>query len=266
MSYLEVADNIKIYYEVIGSGEPVVFLNGIFMNTKSWYLQYSNLSKYYKIILHDMRGQGKSSKPREEDKYSLKIHADDLRKLLDHLGIEKAYLVGTSYGGEVALEFTVDYPERVRKLVVITAASEIHLDLELSALRWVEGARTRDPYRFVLSWINDVYSREFLNKNGWSFIERLIDVYSKDFDFDTAVLLLKSFLKLKEAPLTPRLGEINVPTLVIAAEEDRIKPPEYSKIIADNITGSRLFIVHNAGHAVVIEKPEIINILIKGFL
>lgn len=266
MPYLVVADNIRIYYEVLGAGEPIVFLNGIFMNTKSWYFQYSDLSNYYKIILHDMRGQGKSDKPREEDKYSLRIHADDLRKLLDHLGIEKAHLVGTSYGGEVALEFAVNYPERVRKLIVITAASEIHLDLELSALRWMEGAGTRDPYKFVLSWINDVYSQEFLNKNGWGFIKRLIDVYSKDFDFDAAMLLLKSFLELRKKPLTPRLREINIPTLVVAAEEDRIKPPKYSKIIADNITGSRFFIVHGAGHAVVIEKPEIINVLIRGFL
>ena len=213
-----------------------------------------------------MRGQGNSSKPKDEDKYSIEIHADDFKALLDHLGIGKVNLVGTSYGGEVALQFAIKYPERINKLVIITAASEIHLDLELSALRWLEGARTQDPYKFVLSWITDVYSPRFLNAMGRGFIERLIKMYSENFDFDAAELLLKSFLKIKDNPLTPHLKKIKCPALVVAAEEDRIKPRKYSKIIAENILDSELILISNAGHAVVIEKPKTINILIKGFI
>jgi len=264
MPYTKV-NNVNIYYEVHGEGEPVVLLNGIFMNTKSWFYQYTVLSRKYKVILHDLRGQWNSEKPKNEDAYSIEIHADDLKELLDKLRITNIHLVGTSYGGEIALQFAIKYPEYVKDLIVITAASEIHLDLKLSALRWMEGAKTKDPYKFILSWINDVYSEEFLNKVGWQFIEKLKATYSSGFDFDAAVLLLKSFLRLEEKPLTPLLKKINVPTLIIAAEKDRIKPPKYSRIIAENISNSELVIVNNAGHAVVLEKPGVVNSLIIGF-
>ncbi|HDJ83867.1 MAG TPA: alpha/beta hydrolase, partial [Desulfurococcaceae archaeon] len=154
MPYTKV-NNVNIYYEVHGEGEPVVLLNGIFMNTKSWFYQYTVLSRKYKVILHDLRGQWNSEKPKNEDAYSIEIHADDLKELLDKLRITNIHLVGTSYGGEIALQFAIKYPEYVKDLIVITAASEIHLDLKLSALRWMEGAKTKDPYKFILSWIND---------------------------------------------------------------------------------------------------------------
>ncbi len=265
MPYAKV-NGVDIYYEVIGEGEPVVLLNGIFMNTKSWFYQYTVLSRKYKVVLHDLRGQWKSGKPRDRDSYSIEIHADDLRRLLDYLGIAQVHLVGTSYGGEIALKFTVKYPDYVRDLVIITAASEIHLDLKLVALRWLEAAKTKDPYKFVLSWINDVYSDGFLNKMGWSFVEKLVNTYSAGFDYDAAVFLLESFLELEKNPLTPILSEINVPTLVVAAEKDRVKPVKYSRIIVEKIRDSRLVVIDNAGHAVVLEKPELVNTLIIGFI
>lgn len=265
MPYVKI-NGVDIYYEVVGEGEPVVFVNGIFMNTNSWLYQCTVLSKKYKVVLHDLRGQWKSGKPKDRDAYSIEIHVEDLKGLLDHLGVKPVHLVGTSYGGEIAIRFTAKYPDYVKDLIIITAASEIHLDLKLTALRWLEGAKTKDPYRFVLSWINDVYSDNFLNKMGWGFIERLVNVYSSSFDFEAAVFLLESFLELEKNPLTPILREIDVPTLVIAAEKDRVKPVKYSKIIAEGIRNSKLIVIDNAGHAVVIEKPEIVNMLIMGFI
>jgi len=260
-------DDVSIYYEVLGEGEPIALINGVFMNTKSWFYQYTVLSRKYRVILHDLRGQWNSDKPKHEQYYSIEIHADDLKELLDFLNLKKAHIVGTSYGGEIALQFAIKYPEYVRSLVVITAVSEIHLDLKLTALRWLEGALTRNAYRFVLSWINDVYSDDYLNRMGWNFVERLINLYSAgEFDFEAAALLLKSFLKLEENPLTPHLKKINAPTLVVAAEKDRVKPVKYSEIISENIDGSVMVVLRNAGHAAIIESPDAVNMLILGFI
>jgi pimeloyl-ACP methyl ester carboxylesterase len=130
----------------------------------------------------------------------------------------------------------------------------------------LEGALSKDPRRFVLSWINDVYSDSFIEKSGPQLLERLVSIYSNGFDFKSAAYLLKSFLKMAEEPLTPKLRGIDKPTLIIAAEKDRVKPPKYSEIIAKNITNSTYVVINDAGHAVVIEKPTIINYLIMGFI
>lgn len=258
---------VKIHYEVYGSGEPVVFLNGIFMNTASWILQRNHLVRLgHRVVLHDMRGQWNSDKPDGESFYSLEIHAEDLRNLLEHLGIRRAHLIGTSYGGEVAMLFAVKYQEYVNDLTVIASVSEIHEDLRLTAMRWLEGALSLDVRKFVLSWINDVYSERFIARHRGDLLERLVATFSKGFSLTSAAYLIKSFLKMLDSPLTPVLRNIRVPTLVISAEDDRVKPPKYSKIIASEIPNPSYVEIREAGHAVILEKPDIINYLITGFI
>ena len=266
MAYTDVG-GVKIYYEVVGSGEPVVLLNGIFMNTASWIFQRNHLARLgYMVVLHDMRGQWKSDKPREESAYSLDAHAEDLKNLLDVLGLRKVHLVGTSYGGEVAMLFAYKYQDYVNDLTVIASVSEIHEDLRLTALRWLEGALSMDVRKFVLSWVNDVYSDKYIVQHGDSLLSRLVETFSRGFDLMSASHLIKSFLKLAERPLTPLLKNIDVPTLVIAAEEDRVKPPRYSKTISREIPRSTYVEIREAGHAVILEKPNVVNYLLAGFI
>lgn len=258
---------VRLYYEVHGTGEPVVLLNGIFMSTASWIFQRSHLVKLgYRVVLHDMRGQWNSEKPTDENQYSLEIHAEDLRNLLDSLGLERVHLVGTSYGGEVAMLFAAKYQKYVEDLAVIASVSEIHEDLRLIATRWLQGALSLDVKSFVLSWISDVYSEKFITQHGRELFDRLVTTFSRNFSLTSAAYLLKSFLKLLDSPLTPLLKNINVPTLVISAEEDRVKPPKYSKIIAREIPNSTYVEIREAGHAVILEKPDIVSYLITGFI
>lgn len=261
------SDDVRIYYEEKGQGEPVFLLNGIFMNTASWGVISTSLSKYFKVILHDMRGQWKSDKPNEKEKYSFEAHAKDLLNLMNYLEIEKGHIVGTSYGGEVALYFAIHYPDRVKSLTIICSVSEIGLETKIAAMRWMDGILSHNPRSFVYSWINDVYSEEYLSNVGLSFIEQLVKVYSSpEFSFDSAINLMNTFFELERNPLTPSLEKINVPTLVIAAEKDRIKPPKYSELIASKIRNSELLIFSKAGHALVVEKASVLASLILGFL
>lgn len=266
MPYMQ-SDDVKLYYEVSGSGEPVLFLNGIFMNTASWGAIANQVSKFFKVVLHDMRGQWKSDKPLERERYSFENHAKDLLNLMNHLGIDKAHIVGTSYGGEVGLYFAIKHSDMVKSLTVICSVSEIGLETKLAVRRWINGTLTRDPSAFVYSWITDVYSEEFLNAMGEGFVEQLIRVYSSpDFSFDAALHLLHAFYELEQFPLTPHLRKIDVPTLIIAAEGDRIKPPKYSEIMNREIKNSEILIVSKAGHALVVEKAPLLSSIIIGFL
>lgn len=266
MPFIE-SEGVNIYYEEKGDGEPVFFLNGVFMSSASWGIISSFISRYFKVVLHDMRGQWKSDKPLQKEKFSFDNHVKDVLNLMDHLNVEKAHLIGTSYGGEIALYFSIKHPERVKSLSIICSVSEVGIETKTAVLRWIEGARSKDPKTFVYSWINDVYSDEFLRVMGMSFVEQLVRVYSsQEFSFDSSLYLLYTFYELEKNPLTPHLDRIRVPTLVIGAEKDRIKPPRYSEIIANNIKNSELVIISNAGHALVVEKPYVLSYLLAGFL
>ncbi len=261
-----VINGVKKYYEVVGEGEPLFLLNGAFMSTESWIMQTRVLSKRYKVCLQDFRGQWRSGKPERLEDYGVDKDARDLKDLMDKLGIEKASFVGTSYGGAVALYFASTYPDRVRCLVTINTTARIDCSLKLKIMRWMNGALTGDPLKFTLSWINDVYSDEFLNKYGWGFIENIIKRFSAGFDFKSAAMLLEATLRLEKENMLEHLKTIEAPTLVVASDNDRVMPPYFSAEINNAIKNSELVVLENASHGVVIEKPDLINTLILGFL
>src|SRR3989304_2780387 len=97
--------NGKLYYEISGSGFPLLLIHGFSYDTRVWRKQVEDFSPYYQVVAYDLRGFGKSSLPRGE--YS---HAEDLKNLLDYLKIRQAHLVAHSLGGDVALDFVVEFP------------------------------------------------------------------------------------------------------------------------------------------------------------
>ena len=109
-------NGININYKVEGQGEPLVMIMGFAANQSSWIPQVPFFKKYYRVITFDNRGVGKSDKPRGP--YSTKMMADDTVRLMDLLGIEKAYIMGASMGGMIAQELAINYPQRVMKLVL----------------------------------------------------------------------------------------------------------------------------------------------------
>lgn len=253
----------NIFYTTRGKGETVVFLNGIMMTTDVWQFQTEAFSQKYQVLLHDFLGQGRSDKPAHG--YSLGGHCQDLLALLDHLQVEKAHVVGVSYGGEVGLLFAASYPERVQSLTVGTAVSEIHPLLAAMGKSWIAAAELADGKRFFEIITPLVYSNSFLaEKQEW--LDRRKEIFARVAtpDWFAAFLgLMKSFMQLN---LTPELRKIKAPTLVLAAEEDILKPPYYSEIIARGIEGAILKTVPGTGHALPMEKPGEFNELVQEFL
>ncbi len=255
------SDGIAIEYEIIGeSDEVVVFLNGIFMHYNSWYYIADQIKDRYKVLLHNFRCQWTS----QNGTCSFDRHVEDLYELLNHLKIGKVHLVGTSYGGEVGMFFTVKYPQMVKSLTVITATATITPPIKYRALRWKDGAATKDHEKFVRSWINDVYSEQFLDRHP-NLFETIVQ-RMEGFNYEGAVKLLDAFLELGQSSLINQLSKINVPTLVISAEFDHTKPPIFSKQIAQQIPNSKHICIPDCGHAAVIEKPRETLLLIEAQL
>ena len=256
-----VIDGVEIHYELAGAGEPVALLNGVLMTVASWAFQRKALEPRYRLLMHDMRGQLLSGKP--EADWEIEQHALDLRCLFDHVGIERAHVVGTSYGGEVGLIFAARHPERVRSLTVITSVAHVEPRLRLQTDVWAETA-LRDPRLLYRAAAMDTFSEPFLERNPGLLAagEARLAENPPEF-FPAFARLVRAFQRLDARPLLPRIA---CPTLVVCAELDSLKPPGYSRQIAGAIAGAELALVPGAGHAVVLEKPDVVNTLLLGFL
>ena len=252
-----------IFHEVIGHEvigvEPLVLLNGIMMTTASWANQTAALAQHFRCVLHDFRGQLRSEKP--PGPYSMRMHVDDLASLLDELNIERAHVVGTSYGGEVGMMFAAAYPERVKTLSVISSVARVDTPLRQAVLLWAETARNA-PERLWETTLPFNYSPRFVaaHPDVIAAAERRVAALPPEW-FSALAGLCEAF-----TTLDVDLAAIRCPTLVLCGREDALKPPSYSREIAEGIAGTQLEIIEDAGHAVIIEKPDEVNAALIAFL
>ena len=244
---------VGLYYELDNAGpNRVALLNGIAMTVKSWQpIRDQLLARGYSCLTHDFRGQLCSDKPLDAP-CSLELHAADLLALLDALGLERIHLVGTSYGAEVGMIFAYSYPERVETLTLIAAASELDGLMRAAARSWesAAGCGAVPFFRCMAPW---AYCSDYLTRNRQLLQEQeeAATRFPQDF-FDAFKKLVGAFLELD---ITAELGRIACPTLVISAEQDPIKGPRFGRLIQERIPGSRLLVIPNAGHALVLERP-----------
>ena len=139
--------------------------------------------------------------------------------------------------------------------------SHVDKPMRLRADRWMMAARLRSGRYLFITMVPDIYSDEFVERRR-DFVCSTAPRF-EEVDFDAFIELLKSFMELD---ITDRLDQIKVPTLVVAAEEDRTKPPRYSRLIHERIPNSELVIIKGAGHVVIWEKPAEFNEVVLRFL
>jgi len=255
-------DDINLYYEIHGlESAPVLVLNnGVIMNAAtSWVFQTKALSRHYRLLLYDCRGQGQSDHP--DNPYSMEIHADDLAALLDALGIDKAHIAGISYGGEVAQAFTLKYPGRVRSLILIDTVSEVGPELRLVIESWVDALQKEDALAFFNATVPMNFSPEFIAHNT-ALLEDAKKRYTL-LDFSAVIRLCEAFFAVD---FTKRLVEITAPTCIMVGELDLLKGPRYADILKKGIPHAEYHVLKDAGHASCWERPEEFNSIILGFL
>lgn len=256
------ANGIELYYEQHGwdkDADVLVLSNGVLMSTASWVYQVPAFAKHYRVLLYDCRGQWQSDHPREP--YSMEMHADDLAALLDALKIDKAHLLGISYGAEVSMTFALKYPDRARSLILSSTVSHVEPMLRSIIEMWIQAAKRQDaemfyrvtyPFNFAEAWIT---ANPQLLAQARTRYESL--------DFDAVVNLCEAFLKFN---ITAELHRIKTPTLLMVGELDALKPRHYADIIARAIPHAEYVIIPGSGHALCWEKWQVFNTLVLGFL
>jgi 3-oxoadipate enol-lactonase len=217
----------------------------------------------YRIVLHDFKGQLKSDKP--EGKYTFEQHAKETIEILKKLNIKTAHFVGTSYGGEVALNIGFRFPEVVKSLVIIDSVSETNKVMVDEINSWIDLCEKKDGYNFFWGMAKSIYGPTFMKENK-TFLEQRAEA-TRHVDpsyLDGQIILYKTFIN--DVYMTNRLNEIKAPTLIICGMDDILKPPKFSKIIQDEIKGSELVLLEDCGHVAIFEKYKEIIDLIKKWI
>jgi len=164
MPYFQYSDSVQLYYEEHGNpngAETVVFLNGVMASAGSWSLLWPVFERAgFRVIAHDFKGQLKSSKP--EGPYTFDEHCAETRALLAHLGVEHAHLIGTSYGGEIAMKMAILYPDFVRSISVIDSVSELDPVCEGFVVGWKVLCDTMDGETFFWGMAPSIYGPAFI--------------------------------------------------------------------------------------------------------
>lgn len=256
------ANGVELYYEFHGPEDaPLLVLNnGIIMNAAtSWVFQTKALSRHYRLLQYDCRGQGQSEHP--ESLYTMEIHADDLAALLTALNYEKAHLVGISYGGEVIQAFALKYPKRTSSLILADTVSEVWPELRIIVSSWLDTARSSNSVAFFNALVPWNFSPAFIAANPVLLEDAKARYVS--LDYAAIVRLCECFLNVD---FTSRLGEIKCPTCIIAGSVDLLKGPAYAAVLKNNIPHAEVHILQGAGHASCWEKPDEFNTVVLGFL
>lgn len=259
--------DVDLFYELKGNpnaSTSVFFLNGVMASTSSWINQLPPFeASGFKIVLHDFRGQLKSSKPKGP--YSFAQHANEVIALMDHLGIDNAHLIGTSYGGEVGLRCAIDHPKRVKTLSVIDSVSELDETLRATVNDWKVAANTHHGETFFKRMMSSIYSPGFIAKNGEMLSQRAkaMNAIGSDY-FDGQITLYDTFLN--DVTMTSELHRIQCPTLILCGELDTLKPVKFSAILAETIPNTEYLILPDCGHVAIFEKPNELNSALLGFI
>ena len=249
-------NGMEMYYETHGGGPPIVFAHGVGGNHAGWYQQVPFFSKNYQVVTMDQRGFGRS-----EDTNGLgrANFVDDLRALLDHLGIGKAALVAQSMGGITGMGFTVRYPERVAALVMADTLVGITLPEPIRSRQRENAEATRD-----LSQLDRVVSKTLPLRDP-----ARAELYLQLASFNANN---ENRFAVGGPSATPILMDeitaagARVPMLFLVGEEDILQPPEIVEAASKLVPHAEFAQIPGSGHSVYFEQPDLFNYEVERFL
>jgi proline iminopeptidase len=274
----------EIYFDVVGAGlvmdesgwrsQPVAFVihGGPGADHTLDRSTFSPLSHKLQFVYFDHRGQGRSARG-DKESYTLDNNVEDMEALRQHLGLDKIIVIGTSYGGMVALSYAIRYPQNVSHLIAIVTVADSRF---LDRAREILAERGTEEQKAIAErlWNGAFENEEQLSE----FFQVMRSMYSFTFDANSPQPLMNQMILspdainvafsgfLRSYNVLDQLHQISSPTLVIAGRHDWICAPEFSQEIADRIPHAKLKIFENSGHLIRVDEPDALREAIVEFL
>jgi pimeloyl-ACP methyl ester carboxylesterase len=268
MPQAKAADGAKLYYEVQGSGPPIIFAHELAGTCRSFDLQVAALKPRYQCIAFNARGYPPSDVPASPESFSQDIAAADIGAVLDAVGAKDAHVMGVSMGSAAALQFALDNPKRVRSAILcsigsgsdakpeeyVTNMETMAARVEQNGLRQIQENFTTSPARLKLKEKNPAQFEKFLEELAHFSVLGLTNTMRG--------------VQKRRPPLyvhKDRIAAMKIPTLVVLGGDDAgcNKPSHFLK---ETLPGARLEILPNTGHGVNIEEPERVNRMVAEFI
>jgi pimeloyl-ACP methyl ester carboxylesterase len=266
---------VKISYRVYGNGFPVILIHGYGAKKEIWKPQVAEMSKRFKLVTFDLRGTGESDRPNIP--YTMKMMAEDVNGLAEFLNIKKAHIIGRSFGGMIAQNVSLLYPEKVEKLVLIaTNYGRTNTDwVEIPKNGRLEEIETlkHNPlkaFKQKSKWLFHIKFRKEMEANP---TKKFYGVFSmEDLIRESTVNpsrpqdIINQAEAMKTHYTFDKLTEIKHDTLLIAASHDRQTPVSVMMEMNKRIPHSELKIINEAGHFMTLSRASEVNKMILDFL
>jgi 3-oxoadipate enol-lactonase len=255
-----VNNGVRIYWEETGNGPPLLLIMGLGYTHQMWHRTTPLVSRHFRTILLDNRGVGQSDVP--PGPYPIPTMAADAAAVLDAAGVESADVYGVSMGGMIAQEFALQYPKRVRKLILGCTAcggpKVVRAEPDVNNVLMMRGSLTMEEgIQVAIPYIYDCNTpRARIDE----------DLAIRRTSYPKAEAYTAQLMGILAWEPYSRLGGINAPTLVIHGENDRLVPAGNGRLIAESIVGSKLVILPNASHIYMTDQPEASHKAVMDFL
>lgn len=260
--YLQINDT-RLLYSIKGEGEPLVFLHGGLSDLSIWDYQVDTFACKYKVIRYDQRGYGKSDIPTATFSYY-----DDLKSLIEALELKRVSVIGSSFGGSVAIDFALKYPELIKSLILIGPAVNGYpypSDYMKQAMDLYLTAKSEGPEAALEKCVanNPFWGYFFPSPERKEAYAKVLQIVRDAKKFLTWNPMLAAIL---EPVANMRLREIHIPTLIVLSDKDSAFNLEVGEYIHQNIENSKKVVIPDCGHLPYVEKPEEFNRIALSFL
>jgi pimeloyl-ACP methyl ester carboxylesterase len=257
----------KLYYEISGRGRWLVLIHGAWATHEWWRWQVPKLSQNYRVLTLDVRGHGQSSPLPKPD--SVDNFAKDLEALLQEVGAKEVALAGWSMGGIISMQYYLNNPSRVKALILI--ATRGHRNPKMKLRLWLQKLQTRLSLMMDFADYNPVIYQDQVEREVKSMLSPTTPKEAVEWIMgDLANNPRKNFFEVAQTlwdwEAGERLATINVPTLIMVGEKDNRTPPHFSHLLHEKIPNSKLVVVEDCGHYLLLERPDIVNNEILKFL
>ncbi len=264
----------ELFFECVGQGRPMLIMHGGLGLDHTYFRPWlDRLCEVAKLIYYDHRANGRSARPATMEGIGHEIWAADADALRAHLGFDRIFLFGHSYGGFLAQEYALRFANHLAGLILCSTAPAIDYMPTIQDKAIARG--TRDS----LAALGEAFGRPMADDNDWRSIwMRILPMYFKRYDirFGQAMDQTTSYSAaawnhvnancLPKFNTVPRLREISVPTLVLCGADDWITPVEQSERIHAELPNAELTIFKESGHFPFIEEPDEFVTMVRNWI